>query len=213
MNTLAFLSQKGGSGKTTLAVHTAVTAMEAGERVLLADTDTQGSALMWGMARAAHSIVRNIPPQIVKATAGDISALSKSDGFSLLVVDSAPHTAPEAARIAQSADMAIIPCRPTAFDITAIEPTVNLVRAAALRAVFVLSACPHRAPEIEETRDFLTRYGYPIFPGQITERRSFARAVASGRAVTEFETHGKAADEIRSLWTWLDKELLNGKKR
>jgi chromosome partitioning protein len=209
METLVFLSQKGGSGKTTLAVHTGVTAVEAGERVLLVDTDTQGSALSWGSMRGLL-----VPPRVVKAAAGEVAGMSKNGAYGLLIIDSAPHTAPEAARLAQAASLVVIPCRPTAFDLAAVASTVNLVRAASARAVFVLSACPHRAPEIDETRTILSEYGYPVFPGQITERRSFARAVATGRAVTEFETHGKAAEEIRALWLWLYQEFLqNGKKK
>lgn len=51
MHTIAFLSQKGGSGKTTLAVHTAVAAEESGEKVFLIDTDPQGSSQAWSQAR------------------------------------------------------------------------------------------------------------------------------------------------------------------
>jgi chromosome partitioning protein len=73
--------------------------------------------------------------------------------------------------------------------------------------VFVLSACPFRAPEIAETRTVLEGFGLPIAPVAITDRRAFARAVATGRAVTEFESKGKAAEEIRELWNWLKREL------
>jgi hypothetical protein len=73
--------------------------------------------------------------------------------------------------------------------------------------VFVLSACPFRAPEIAETRTVLEGFGLPIAPVAITDRRAFARAVATGRAVTEFESEGKAAEEIRELWHWLKREL------
>ena len=53
----------------------------------------------------------------------------------------------------------------------------------------------------------MTDYGLPIAPIEITERRAFARAVASGRAVTEFENNGKAAEEIRALWLWLKEQM------
>jgi len=76
-----------------------------------------------------------------------------------------------------------------------------------VKAVFVLSACPFRAPEIAETREALRGYGLPVAPMEITERRAFARAVATGRAVTEFEEDGKAAGEIRTLWSWLWEQM------
>jgi chromosome partitioning protein len=108
------------------------------------------------------------------------------------------------------ADLVVIPCRPTAFDLAAAGSAVEIVRAADMRAVFVLSACPFRAPEIAETRTVLGGFGFPVAPVEITDRRAFARAVATGRAVTEFDSHGKAAEEIRALWHWLKKEMNYG---
>ena len=97
--------------------------------------------------------------------------------------------------------------RPTAFDIAAAGSAVDIVKAAGVRAVFVLSACPFRSPEIAETRTVLAEYGLPIAPVEIIDRRAFARAVATGRAVTEFESDGKAATEIRALWAWLKEQM------
>jgi chromosome partitioning protein len=90
---------------------------------------------------------------------------------------------------------------------------VDILRAAEAPAAFILSACPLRAPEIVETRTVLTvRYGLPVAPVEITERRAFARAVATGRAVTEFDSHGKAAEEIRALWRWIKEQMTDGRK-
>jgi chromosome partitioning protein len=97
--------------------------------------------------------------------------------------------------------------RPAAFDLAAVPAAVEIVRATKVRGAFVLSACPFRAPEIGETRTALEPYGLPIFPGEITDRRAFARAVTTGSAVTEFESNGKAAEEIRALWGWIRSAL------
>jgi len=102
----------------------------------------------------------------------------------------------------------LVPVRPAAFDLAAIPAAVEIIRAAKVQGAFVLSACPFRAPEIVETRAALEAYGLPIFPGEITDRRAFARAVTSGSAVTEFEAEGKAAEEIRTLWDWIKVALV-----
>lgn len=204
MKTLAFLSQKGGAGKTTLAVHTAVAAHEAGETAVLIDTDPQRSATVWGDARQSAA------PVVATAGAAELDrvlAAARGEGMSLAIVDTAPHAVPEAARIARAADLIAIPCRPSAFDLAAAEAAVRIVTAAKAKAVFVLSACPFRAPEIAETRQALGGHGLPIAPIEITDRRAFARAVATGRAVTEFEGDGKAAGEIRALWAWLQEQM------
>ena len=206
MKTVAFLSQKGGSGKTTLAVHSAVAAQEDGGSVLVIDTDVQKSAATWREARADQlPLVAAIPVSQLH----DVMEAARHEGVTYCIVDTAPHATPEAARIATSVDLVVIPCRPTAFDLAAAGSAVQIVKAAKARAVFVLSACPFRAPEISETRLVLESYGFPVSPVEITDRRAFARAVATGRAVTEFESEGKAAGEIRALWNWIKEQLNN----
>jgi chromosome partitioning protein len=209
MKTIAFLSQKGGSGKTTLAVHTAVAAQEGGERVVVVDTDIQKSAATWSEAR--HE---NTPTVITVAAAslGDVMKAARHDAMTLCIIDTAPHAAPDAARVAVAADLVIIPCRPTAFDLAAVGAAIEIVKAASARAVLVLSACPFRAPEIAETRAVLEGFGIPVAPVEVTDRRAFARAVATGRAVTEFDSDGKAAEEIRSLWQWIKEQMHHGNK-
>lgn len=204
MKVLAFLSQKGGAGKTTLAVHTAVAAHEAGVRVVLVDTDPQQSATVWSEARQAAE------PMVATASASDVPrvlAAARDEGMHLVILDTAPHATPDAARLARLADLVAIPCRPTAFDLAAASAGAKIVKAAGAKGVFVLSACPFRAPEIAETRVALAAYGLPVAPAEVTDRRAFARAIASGQAVTEFEDDGKAAAEIRALWGWLQEQM------
>jgi chromosome partitioning protein len=204
MKILVFLSQKGGSGKTTLVVHTAVAATEVGLKVLVVDTDPQQSATVWSNARIADV------PMVATVAGADLERVltaARAEGIDLAIIDTAPHAAPDAARIARTADLVLIPCRPTAFDLAAAEQAARIVKAAKAPAAFVLSACPVRAPEVGETRKALSDYGLPVAPPEISERRAFSRAIASGRAVTEFESDGRAADEIRNLWEWIRTEL------
>ena len=204
MNVIAFLSQKGGSGKTTLSVHTAVAAEATGERVCVIDADPQESATAWANAREAGT------PIVATAQAGELDAAlraAEGEGMTLAVVDAPPHAAPAAGQIARRSELVLIPVRPSAFDLAAVPAAVEIVAAAKVRGAFVLSACPFRAPEIGETRAALEAYGLPIVPGEITDRRAFARAVTTGSAVTEFEAEGKAAEEIRALWAWIKNTL------
>ncbi len=199
MKSIVFLAQKGGSGKTTLAVHLAVVAEEMGERVAIVDTDQQGSATAWVKIREAPS------PMIASAAPAELSrirGLAKEEDYTLLVVDTAPHAAPEAHHAVELADRVVIPCRPTAFDLAAVSATVAIVKSLKKPACFVLNACPVRAPEVREAQEALKAHGLPIAP-LIGERRAFSRAIATGRAVTEFEKNGKASSEVRELWGWL----------
>ncbi len=205
MKSIVFLAQKGGSGKTTLAVHVAVAAEETGEDVVIVDTDPQGSASAWVKVRQ----VLLSTPMIIKAAPAELRRMGKlalDEGATLLVVDTAPHAAPEAEHAVSVADLVIIPCRPSAFDLAAVSDTVAIVKALKKPGVFVLNACPARAPEVAEAQEALKFYDLPVAP-LIGERRAFSRAIATGRAVTEFEKNGKAAQEVRELWEWIRKEI------
>jgi chromosome partitioning protein len=195
MRTLALISQKGGSGKTTLAVHLAVAAMQAGERVTVLDTDPQGSAQAWAQVRP-QGAPAEVPRQLATLAA------------TLVVIDTAPHTAVSLATVTTVATALLIPCRPTAFDLAAVAATVALARAAQTPTAFVLTACPARAPEVAEARTALATHGFPVAPVLIGERRTYARAIAGGYAVTEYEPQGKAAQEIATLWRWLHDDFL-----
>lgn len=196
VKTIALFAQKGGAGKTTIAVHLAVAAGLAGEKVVLADTDPQGSATAWAQARNDK---RPVVVQARPAQLNDVMTAARHDAMTLMLIDTAPHAAAGASSAAAAADLVLIPVRPSAFDLAAVGAAVEIARTAR-KAAFVLSACPSRAPEVIEARKALEAYGLPVLDVEVTERRAFARAVASGRAVSEFEPDGRAAIEIEKLW-------------
>ena len=209
---IALIGQKGGSGKTTLAVHLAVAAQADGEKVLVLDTDQQATATGWGDLRKAEwpMVINVLPSQVENALNGDGWRNAHGAGEATLVVmDTAPHATPDAVRAASQADLLILPCRPTAFDLHSMNAAVAVAAATGKPAAIVLSACPSRSAEMPETVTFLRKHNLPIVPTAIGNRSAYARAVSSGRSVTEFEPRGKAAQEIRAVWAWV-KERLNG---
>ena len=199
MRNIAFLSQKGGSGKTTISIHIACAAQAAGERVLLIDTDPQGSASAWATVRKSEH------PAVQKATPG--AHLKLDNAYSLIVIDTPPHAVPGVDIIARLADFLVIPCRPSVLDLVAITSSVNVARASGTPAAFVLNACNSRTPEVEQSKKALLRHGFPVAPVEVGNRQAYSRALASGSAVTEFDSRGKAAEEIIQLWKWLNTML------
>lgn len=196
MKVIAVMSQKGGAGKTTLAVHLASAASQRGLRVALFDSDPQQSACVWSRARNVEQpIVAAVPPTKLKAAIDK----AKKDGFDLVIVDTAPNAGTDAVDAASLATKVVIPVRPSVFDLSAARRTIDIARQVSVDALLVLSACPHRAPEIGMAREALGLSGLPVAKTAIGDRRPFARAVQSGRSVLEFEPGGKAAEEINAL--------------
>ena len=106
MRSLALASQKGGAGKSTLVVHLAVEAMNAGETVRIIDTDPQGSSVAWGDARG-------IEPMVEATDAGrivDALKRAKRDGITFAIIDSAPRASASLAGVLRAVDGVLVPC-------------------------------------------------------------------------------------------------------
>lgn len=201
---IGLLKQKGGTGATTIAVHLALAATEGGRRVCIVDTDPQHSALTWADARGSDY------PPVVPAEEHrirDAVRAAAQDGYDLVLIDTPPHSTSMTAAAARESAIALIPTRPSAFDLAALPSTVEIIRATRARGLIVLSACPPRAKEVAEARDMLESFGVPVWEGSIGERTAFRRAVASGQTVTEADPAGKGASEIRDLWRYLARLL------
>ena len=202
MKTLSLIAQKGGTGKTTLGIHLAVQAVQEGLRVLLVDTDPQGSASTWWQRRAAAV------PALVQASGEELSGIldeAGGRGFDVAVVDTAPHSSAQATACARASDWVYIPTRPAILDLDAIGASTQLTAAVQASARIVLNACPPptRSGEpriVAEARDALGRYSVPVCDIAISQRAAYSHALIDGRAVSEFEAHGKAAAEIAALW-------------
>lgn len=196
MHVLAVMSQKGGAGKTTLAVHLAVAAHRRGLKVAVFDTDPQQSALVWFKAREADEpTVAAIPTTKLVAAIEQ----AKANKFDLVVIDTAPNAGVDAVDVAAIATKILVPVRPSVFDLSAAKRTIEIIKKAGVDSLLVLSACPHRAPEISMAREALGLSGLPVAETSIGDRRPYARAIQTGRAVIEFEPDGKAAEEINAL--------------
>ena len=197
MKTLAIIAQKGGSGKTTLAVHMAVCATRQNLRTALIDLDPQGSAHDWNESREDGDKL-----DAVKAGSGQLAALlkqAKAAGADLVIVDTAPHSDSAAAMVAQLADFVLIPCRPARFDLKAIGSTAQIAKLAKTPAAVVINAAP-RGRLAEEARAALEQQGITVIEPVLQQRAAYSHAVIDGRSVHEYEPDGKAAAEIDALF-------------
>ena len=200
MKTVAIISQKGGAGKTTLAVHLSAAAVQAGHISAIIDLDPQATAASWGDRRQVSE------PEVVSGQAVRLPALMKTareNGAGFLVLDTAPNADQTASLAARSADLVLIPCRASTFDLEAIETTLLLAKAAGKPAYVVLNAVPPRSGIGKEATEGLAGRGAKVAPHQITQRAAFTHSVIDGRTAQEFEPEGKAAAEIRQLYEWI----------
>jgi chromosome partitioning protein len=201
MQTIAILSQKGGTGKTTISLHLAVAAQQAGQAAVVIDLDPQASSAGWKDSRAADEpVVVSAPPtrlpQALQAARGG--------GAGLAIIDTAPHSGDVALAAAEAADLVLIPCRPGILDLRAIGTTARAVKLAGKPAYVVLNTVPPRASHVlADARAAVAMHGLDVAPVALQQRAAYAHALTAGQTAQEYERGGKAAEEITALYDWL----------
>lgn len=204
MRNVAIISQKGGAGKTTLAVHLAAQAEAAGHVSLIVDMDPQTTASQWAAWRGEDR-----PPEVIDSPPpllGRKLEQARKLGAGFVVIDTPPHADTAASTAALNADLILIPCRPRAFDLHAVQMTARLV--ADRRAFVVFTAGPPRAPRLyAEAAEVVQGYGLSVCPVHIPERAAYHHATAEGRTAAEIEPGGKAAEDMAALWAWTCEQL------
>ncbi|MCH8684891.1 AAA family ATPase [Pedomonas mirosovicensis] len=204
MRVLAFASQKGGSGKTTLSGHIAVEAERCGAGpVVMMDIDPQGSLADWWNEREAP--MPAFAQTSVSRLAADLEDL-RSRGFKLAVIDTPPAITMAIQSVVSVADLVVIPTRPSPHDLRAAGATVDLVERSGKPLVFVVNAATPRAKISFDAAVALSQHG-TVAPIMIHQRTDFASSMIDGRTVMESDPNGKSAREIEVLWGYLSDRL------
>ena len=206
MRTVAVISQKGGAGKTTLAVHLAAAATAAGFVSLVVDTDPQATASTWRAWRG------DVDPDVIDCAAHALLAKKLAQaaelGAEFAVVDTPPHADIMAREACRVADLLLIPCRPRAFDLDAVKTTIELATASGKVAFVVFTAGPTRAPLIyAEAGGLIEKLGIAVAPVMLPERAVFHHSVGAGKVAAELEPESKAAADVAALWAWVSRAV------
>jgi chromosome partitioning protein len=202
VKTIAVISRKGGSGKTTLAVNLAITAHLSGLRTMLADIDLQRSATDALKARAASG------PALMEINAGKLfqtKTHADYSGFECLIVDTPAAPDTDVLQAVQCADLCVLVCRPTFLDIASIARSAEAVRRLGKKGLIVLNQAPPRRNGAEPSTvlkavEALRFAGMPMAPIGLRSRAAFQQSIAHGRSVCEWDAQSSASQEIERLW-------------
>lgn len=203
---LAFVNQKGGPGKTTLAMHVAGELARAGDRVLVADADPQATATRWAAAApdatpfpAAVAGLGNAGEKLHRELKKYVAP------YDWIVVDCPPSAESNLTRSALLvADLAVVPVVPSPPDLwagIAIRQVLQDVTVlnGQLQSRLLVNRRKAGTRLATHTLDLLPRYDIPVLQSQIGEREAFRHAAAGGVTVADLPRAGKAAAEIANL--------------
>jgi len=201
---VALLNQKGGVGKTTLALHLAGEWARRGKRVTLIDADPQGSALDWSQQRVREGGSRLFGVVGLARDTLHREAPEIARNVDHVIIDGPPRVAALMRSALLAADLVLIPVQPSPFDGWASAEILSLLAEAKiyrpqLAARFVLNRCGARTIIARETAETLADHDPPLLASRIGQRVAFADTAQTGRLVFEVDEDGPAAREIAAL--------------
>ena len=205
MQIVAVIAEKGGVGKTTVALALAVGAVQAGKRVAVIDTDPQATASKWTDRRSDEF------PWVVPTHAARLkAAIEQAEGqkIDFLVIDTPPHAGTDAAEAARLADAVVIPVEPHLFTLETLPKLADLLKLAGNPPAFVVvNKASTQGKEGAQAAEHVTQLGLPVCPVVLHLRAAHRHAGNVGQAASEFEPNGKAAEEAMKLYTYTIKQL------
>lgn len=209
MKTIAFISNKGGTGKTTLSVNMAATAHNLDFKAMIGDLDPQKSSVDWARGRGVGG------PTVSPFKRGSLfPAQFAADraGLDLLILDT-PSASPEISlQAAKAADLSVLVSRPTVMDLRTMTDMVTTLKSLKLKSVILLNQAPSqrngREPTlVKEAIDILVGFGLPVAPCCFRSRMAFQASIASGLSAAEQFPDSAAAKEIEAVWAYLSEQI------
>ena len=203
MRTIAFVTQKGGSGTSTLCINLSIAAQEAGRSVCILEMDRQATVSDWAENREGEG------PEVAQVEATQLDAVIQrlqGSGYDYVFIDTPGVDSPGTHSAIRAADLCVIPCRPTPADLRAFKPTLAAVYRLDKAFAFVLNQAPPRSYRVRDASDGLAALGMLADVAVVT-RNDHQDAIGLGQGVTEFNPAGQAADEVRRLWAWVERRV------
>lgn len=197
---VAISQQKGGAGKTTLAIQLAVSWRVSGKRVAMLDIDPQGSLCAWYGMRTR--LLDEDEGFTVKSLSGwrlgnELSAAKWSADY--ILIDTPPHAEIDAKTAIRLADLTILPIQPTMLDLWATKPTLDLAEAEKTKALLVLNRVPARGLAAAAVKAEIIANKWPLAKTQLGNRQAFAASIGEGRGVAETAPRTAAGKEMAAF--------------
>jgi len=198
---IAILNQKGGVGKTTLAIHIATAIARRGRKVLLLDADPQNSALDWAAAREGQPL---FPVVALPKSSIHKELPTLTEKFDVVVIDGPPRVHDVARSAIMASDLVLIPVQPSPYDVWASKEIMDLLNEAtvykpALKKAFVINRKITNTAIGRDVTDALSEYPVPVLKTTIGQRIAFAESATRGLTVFELDPEMLAAQEMSQL--------------
>jgi chromosome partitioning protein len=198
---ISILNQKGGVGKTTIAVHLSTALARKKHRVMLLDADPQGSALDWSAARKDPALfpVAGLPKSSIHKELPSLAA-----GYNYVVIDGPPRVYDVARSAIMASDLVIVPVQPSPYDVWAAKEIIDLLEEASvfkpsLKKVFAINRKIANTAIGRDVVEALSDYPLPVLKNALCQRVPFAESATQGLTVYELDPDMLASREMSDM--------------
>ena len=198
---ITIAQQKGGTGKTTLAVHLALAFIKYHNlKIAIIDTDPQGSLGKWFMIRTEKNISNtNLTFKTASLWGAQYESKSLKKDHDIIIIDTPPKIESDARPAIEAADLVLIPVAPSHVDFWATEAIIDIAKKAKRKILIQINRANHRSKLISETLEYINSLKVKATDTLIGHRQIFVSSMGIGKTAVEKQRSGKAIEEIKDI--------------
>jgi len=198
---ITIAQQKGGTGKTTLAVHLALAFIKYhNHKVAIIDTDPQGSLGKWFMIRSEkNSLNKNLTFKTASLWGAQYESKILKQDHDIVIIDTPPKIESDARPAIEAADLVLIPVAPSPVDFWATEAIIEIAKKAKRKVLIQINRANHRSKLISKTHEYIKSINVKSTDTLIGHRQIFVTSMGEGKTVVEKQRKSKAVEEIKSI--------------
>ena len=193
--------QKGGSGKTTLAVRLALAFIKYHNlKVAVIDTDPQGSLGKWFMIRTEKKVSNdNLTFKTASLWGAQYESKTLKKDHDIVIIDTPPKIESDARPSIEAADLVLIPMAASHVDFWATGAIVDIAKKANKKILIQINRSNQRSKLISKTNDFIQSLNLSATKTIIGNRQIFASSMGEGKTAVEKQKKSNAVEEIKQL--------------
>ena len=198
---ITIAQQKGGTGKTTLAVHLALAFIKYHNlKIAIIDTDPQGSLGKWFMIRTEKNISnKNLTFKTASLWGAQYESKSLKKDHDIVIIDTPPKIESDARPAIEAADLVLIPVAPSHVDFWATEAIIDIAKKAKRKILIQINRANHRSKLISQTLEYINSLKAKATNTLIGHRQIFVSSMGIGKTAVEKQRSGKAIEEIKDI--------------
>ena len=198
---ITICQQKGGTGKTTLAVHLALAFSKLHNlKIAIIDTDPQGSLGKWFVVRSEKKVSNeNLTFKTASLWGAQYESKALKKDHDIVIIDTPPKIESDARPSIEAADLVLIPMTPSHVDFWATEAIIDIAKKAEKKIFIQINRANERSKLVKKTHEYINTINVKSTNTLIGHRQIYASSMGEGKTAIEKQKKSNAVEEIKKL--------------